>query len=99
MLETLWNSSVAWFGFGGAVVIACVAVAYFFPPLRRTALSIAAGALAILVIYGKGVSDAKRAEQKRKDDAANKLQKKYTDIDRRVDSDDDVTERMRDGKF
>ena len=99
MIQTLWNSSVAWFGIGGSLVLAAAAVAYFFPPFRKQAIAVGAGILGVLAIYGKGAADAKRKDRERRDAAANKIQDKYREIDARPVDDKSVIDDMRNGKY
>jgi hypothetical protein len=65
VLDYLWHSTVAWLGIGGAIIAACLAAAYFLPLFRNLALSAAGAVAAILAIYAKGASDAKRREQEK----------------------------------
>jgi hypothetical protein len=65
VLDYLWHSTVAWLGIGGAIIAACLAAAYFLPPFRKLALSVAAGVAGFLAIYAKGASDAKRREREK----------------------------------
>jgi len=60
MLDFLWHSAWIWFGAGGIAVIALVAVAYFIPGFRLTALEIIGGILAAGSIYAKGNRDEAR---------------------------------------
>jgi hypothetical protein len=69
LLDYLWHSTVAWLGIGGAIIAACLAAAYFLPPFRNLALSAAGTVAAVLAIYAKGASDAKRTEEEKRRDA------------------------------
>jgi hypothetical protein len=57
----IWNFLFhsMWGAIGGTalIVVACVAVGYFFPPLRRIAIEVAGVALAAATIYTKGNRD------------------------------------------
>ena len=64
-MDFLFNSIFGWLGIGGVVIAAALAVAWFIPPLRKLALTVAAFAAGVLAIYAKGSSDARRAERER----------------------------------
>jgi hypothetical protein len=95
VLDYLWHSTVAWLGIGGAIIAACLAAAYFLPPFRRLALSAAGGVAAVLAIYAKGASDAKRREQAKQQ----AVEKKAVDAGTRAraDAERDAAGGVRDG--
>lgn len=99
MFDFLTNTIWGWFGIGGVVIAAALAVAWFLPPFRKLALTVAAFAAGILAIYAKGASDARRAERAKSDAAAKRINEKYSEIDARSDDDGDVDKRMRHGEF
>lgn len=99
MIDFLFNSIWGWAGIGGVVIIGALAAAYFFPPFRKLALAVAAGAVAVLAIYSKGASDNARREKEKRDKAVKKAEKDYAKIDARPDKPDDVAKRLRDGSF
>lgn len=90
---------LGWLGLGGGVVAAALAVAWFFPPFRNIALSVAAGALAASGIYAKGNRDRAELERKRRDAAVDKARSDYAEIDSRADGPDAVDKRLRNGDF
>lgn len=92
-------SLFGWLGLGGGVVAAGLAVAWFFPPFRNIALTVAAGALAAGGIYAKGNRDRAALEKKRRDDAVEKARTDYAKIDARPDDPDAVDKRLRNGDF
>lgn len=87
--DYLWNSLWGWLGLGGAIVAGALAVAWFFPPLRNIALTVAAGVAGAVAIYTKGSADAARRKQKEWDDAENRMVDKgnqaRADAERAVD--------------
>lgn len=99
MIDWLTHSSGVLIGSGMAIVIACAAVAWFFPPFRKIAIQVGGVILAVTAIYAKGASDARRAEKAKSDEAARRIGKKYSEIDARTDTDRDVDKRLRGGKF
>ena len=103
MMDLIWqhilSSLAGWIGIGGSVVIICGAVAYFFPPFRRAAIAVAITTIAAVGLYAKGDRDRAAKERARRDKAVKKVQEKYDEIDKRIDTDDDVARRMRDGSF
>lgn len=84
------NPLYAYIGVGGVAVAACAVVAWYFPPLRKPAIAIGAGILAVLAIYRKGSKDAsdraarQRAEEERR--AIERGHKARTDAERDVSS-------------
>jgi hypothetical protein len=92
-------SLFGWLGLGGGVVAAALAVAWFIPPLRRTALLVAAAAFAGAAAYAKGNRDRADLEQRRKDEAVRKVQKDYAEIDARPDDVKSAADRLRHGSF
>lgn len=99
MFDFLTNTIWGWLGISGTIIAAALAVAWFFPPFRKIALTVAAFAAGVMTIYAKGASDARRAERAKSDAAAKRIGKKYGEIDARTDTDRDVDKRLRDGKF
>ena len=103
MMDFIWqhilSSMAGWIGIGGAIVLICVAVAYFFPPFRRAAIAVAITTIAAVGLYAKGSRDRAALERKKRDKVVKKVTEKYDEIDKRVDTDDDVAKRMRDGSF
>lgn len=99
MIDWLTHSTGFLIGGGVAALIACGAVWYFFPPFRRLAISIGGVILAATAIYAKGASDARREEKAKSDAAAKRIGEKYDQIDARTDTDRDVDDRLRSGKF
>jgi hypothetical protein len=94
-LDWLW----VWLGLGGASIGGLLALAWFFPPLRKYAL-LAAGVLAtLLAAYSKGSRDRAALERKRRDQAVDKARSAYDKIDTRPDDDRTVDERLRRGRF
>jgi len=99
MAEWFWHSTVAWIGLSGLIVIACLAVAWFIPPLRRLAIEAAVVVGSAAALYAKGSADRAAEERKKSDAAVKRNQEKFEKIDARPDTDDDVDKRLRDGKF
>lgn len=99
MWDFLFNSLWGWLGIGGAVAIGAFAVAWFFPPFRNMALAIGGAALTAAAIYAKGNRDRAKLEQRRKDEAVRKVKEKYDAIDKRQDTPDIVTDRLKRGDF
>ena len=98
-MEFLFNSLWGWLSIASIVVIAAIAVAVFFPPLRKIALTVAAGAIAYAAIYAKGARDRAALEQRRKDAAVKKVQERYDEIDKRPDDAKSVKGRLDKGTF
>lgn len=93
--DFLFNSLWGWLGIAGVVVVAALAVAWFFPPFRNIALTVAGGALAIAAIYTKGSRDAARRKQAEWDAAERKSVERGKKA--RADAERDVaTGRVRD---
>lgn len=99
MFDFLTNTIWGWLGIGGTVIAMALAVAWFIPPFRKLALTVAAFAAGALAIYSKGASDAKRRERERSEAAVKKIDGKYREIDARPDDDGAVDRKLRDGKF
>ena len=99
MMHFIFDNLWGWLSVTAIVVLACGAVAYFFPPLRRLAIEVALVVLAATSIYTKGNRDRAALEQKRKDEAVRKAQADYAKINERKDSPDTVAKRLRDGSF
>lgn len=93
------NPLVGWIGLGGTVIAAALAVAWFFPPFRKMALTVAGGVMAALAIYGKGYRDNAAREAQRKEEAVRKARKAYDEIDARPDDAKSVDERLRRNDF
>lgn len=98
-MDFLFSSVWGWIGAAGAIVIACVAVGYFFPQFRVWALAIGGGAIYAASVYTKGSRDQAARDKKRSDEAAKKVQADYARIDSRNDTPADVAKRLRDGQF
>jgi hypothetical protein len=98
-MDFLFNSIWGWLGIGGTVIAVALAVAWFIPPFRKLALTVAAFAAGVLAVYAKGASDAKRRERERSEAAVRKINKKYGEIDARPDDDSTVDRKLRGGKF
>lgn len=99
MSSFVFNHLYGWLGLTGVIIAGCIALGYFFPPLRRLALEIGAIALTAATIYTKGNRDEAARQQKLKDEAVRKAQEDYGKIDSRPDTVDDVDKRLRDGSF
>lgn len=99
MIDYLWTHTWVWLGAGGLAVIACGVVAYFIPPLRRTAIGVGGIILAAATIYAKGARDARKEERAKSEKAVRRIEGEYGKIDARTDTDRDVDERLRGGKF
>lgn len=99
MFDFFTNTIWGWLSLGGGVIAVALAVAWFFPPFRKLALTVAAGAVAVLAIYSKGASDARRREREKRDAAVEKARAKYDQIDGRPDTPSDASKRLRDGSF
>ena len=99
MIDFLTNTIWGWLGIGGAIIAAALAIAWFVPPFRRLALTVASVAAGVLFVYAKGASDAKRREREKSEKAVAKRQAEYGRIDNRADGPDAVAKRMRDGTF
>lgn len=57
ILNYLWSSVWGWIGITGVIIAGCVAVAWFFPLLRRTAIEVALIAGISTGVYAKGYHD------------------------------------------
>lgn len=97
--EHVFSSLAGWLGITGIIVVGCLAVAWFFPPFRRIALIVAGVALSVATIYAKGNRDRAALERRRKEEAVRRAREKYDEIDKRPDTDDDVTRRLRNNGF
>lgn len=95
VFSTLWG----WLGVAGVTVIICGAIAWFIPPLRRIALEVAGVVVAAATIYAKGSRDRANLEKRRKEEAVRKAREAYDEIDKRPDTPDTVSKRLRDGTF
>ena len=99
MAEWLWHSTLAWVGMSTLIVIGCLAVAWFIPPLRRLAVEAAVVVGSAALLYAKGSADRASEERKKSDAAVKRNQEQFNKIDARPDTDDDVDKRLRDGSF
>ena len=99
MLDYLWHSTIGLLGLGGAIIAACGAIAYFFPPFRKLAIEIGGLILAVMAIYGKGVKDRAAEEAKRKEEAVKKAQADYDRIDKKPETPDTITDKLNSGRF
>jgi hypothetical protein len=63
------NPLYAWGGLAAVIVAGCVAVAIYFPPFRKAAISVALGVVGVMAIYRKGSKDAAARKQREWDDA------------------------------
>lgn len=99
MWEFIFSSIWGWIGTATLVAIGCLAIAWFIPPLRPYAISIAGVIIAAATIYTKGSRDRAALEKRRKEEAVRKAKEAYDKIDARNDTPDDVVRRLRDGNF
>lgn len=99
MLSWIWHSTFALIGLSGLAVAGLLVLAWFVPPVRRLALEAAAIIFAAGAIYAKGAKDRADLETKRKEEAVRKAQEAYDKIDKRPDTTDDVTKRLRNDDF
>lgn len=99
IVETFFSSMLGWLGVTGVVVLICGVVAWFVPPLRAPALAIAGVMISLATIYSKGNRDRAALEARRKEEAVRKAKVEYDAIDKRPDTPDDVSRRLRDGSF
>ncbi len=72
MIEFLFGTLWGWLSITGVVVLVALAVAWFFPPFRNTALFVAGGALTAAAAYAKVWNDATRKKQAEWDKAERK---------------------------
>lgn len=86
MWEFIFGTIWGWIGTAGVVVIICVAVGYFFPPLRVIAIEIAAVVISAASIYAKGNRDEAAKWNKAIDRDAQKGQQARNDAVRDVDA-------------
>lgn len=98
-LYWLWHTPGALILTGTVAVIACGAVAWFIPPLRRTAIGVGAVILAGVGIYAKGAADARRKEKEKSQEAVNDINKKYDEIDARPNTPTETGKRLEGGSF
>jgi hypothetical protein len=80
---------VGWLGLTAVIVIGCVALGYFFPPLRRIAIEVAGVALASATIYTQGNRDEKKKWDQAEQNTINKSNKARSDAERDVAADPD----------
>lgn len=99
MWEFIFGSLWGWIGTAGVIVAVCFAVAWLIPQSRPYAIAIAVVAVSLATAYTKGNRDRSRLEARRKEEAVQKAQKDYAEIDARPDTSDDVVKRLRDGSF
>lgn len=99
MLDFIFNNIYGWIGLAGIIVVTCVALGIIFPSLRGAAVAVATVAVAAAGIYAKGQRDRAALEKKRRDAAVDEVQKKYTKIDKRKDTEDDLDKKLRRGDF
>ena len=57
ILNYIINSVWGWIGITGLIIAGCVAIAWFFPLLRRTAIEVAVIAGISTSVYAKGYHD------------------------------------------
>lgn len=86
MWDFLWHSIWGWVGGAGLIVVACAAVGYFFPPLRRVAIEIAGVVLAATAIYAKGTRDESKKWDRAIERDVKKGQQARSDAQRDVDA-------------
>lgn len=72
MIDFFMNTLWGWLSITGVVVLIALAVAWFFPPFRSTALIVAGGALTAAAAYAKVWNDATRKKQAEWDKAERK---------------------------
>lgn len=94
-LDWLW----VWLGLGGVSIGGLIALAWFFPPLRKYAIAAAGVIAALLAAYTKGSRDRAELERKRRDQAVDRARSAYDKIDARPDDERTVDERLRRGRF
>ena len=82
ILHSLWG----WLGLAGVIVAACVAVGYFFPPLRRIAIEVAAVVIAATAIYTRGSRDEAAKWNRAIEKDVQKGQQARSDAQRDVES-------------
>jgi len=99
MWDFIFNSLWGWLGISGLIVAGCIAVAIIFPTFRVHALAVAGAVLAAATIYTKGNRDRAALEARRKEEAVRKAREAYDAIDRRPDTPESATRRMRNGDF
>jgi hypothetical protein len=99
MIDFLFSTVWGWIGIAGVIAVACMAVAWFVPPLRTVALAVGGAAIAAATIYTKGSRDRAALEQKRKDEAVKKAREKFDAIDARPDDPKTVKDRLDRGTF
>jgi hypothetical protein len=99
MIDFIWHSTYALIGIGGLAVIACAAVAWFFPPFRTWAIEAAVAILGATAIYAKGARDQSKRVNAQTEKAVGKAKADNEKIDARPDTPDDVDKRLRDGSF
>lgn len=76
MIDLLFNSLWGWAGVGGLVIAGALAVAWFVPPLRGLALTVAGAAAGALTLYGKGYADAARRKDAQREKAERAMEAK-----------------------
>lgn len=95
LLDHMWATmSVA-----TLIVIACGAIAWFIPPLRRIAIEVGVFVAGLAVVFTRGYLTAKRERAAKDEKMVKRAQEKFDEIDRRPDTSDDLDKRLRDGKF
>lgn len=95
MMPDWINPLVGWIGLGGTIIAAALAVAWFIPPLRNLAITVAAGVAGGLAVYGKGYRDA--AEKKKREREADERKAIQRGRDARADAERDADSGVRDG--
>lgn len=66
------NPSVGWGAFAFMIIAGCLAVAWYFPPFRKLALTIAGAVAGAFALYRKGAKDAAARKQRQWDEAERK---------------------------
>ena len=80
-------------------IIACGAVAWFIPPLRRLAIEAGILIATAAAIFTRGYLAAKREDRAKQEKAVEKAKQEFDKIDARPDTDSTVDKRLRDGSF
>lgn len=86
MMDFIFGTLWGWVGTAVLVVLACIAVGYFFPPFRRIAIEIAAVVIAAASIYTKGNRDEAKKWNKAIDRDVAKGKQARSDAERDVSS-------------
>ena len=88
---------ILYYGVGTAIVVGCIAWAYFMPVFKKTALWVALAVVMGLISYTAGVKDEANRWKAKEANVSNISKKAVTAANKRIKS--DTPSRVRDDKY